>query len=79
MSRSKRAQVGKETVEISERGWYESSAGNRIKVGMRHGKPVVLTVQAGQMHIDGHEFFVTGNRVWLTDHVPPSYLAVARE
>ena len=41
---------------------------------MRHGKPVLLEVDAGRMHAAGHEFFVTGNHVWLTDHVPPDYL-----
>ena len=49
-----------------------------IQVGMRHGTPVVLTVQSAQMHSAGHEFFVTGNSVWLTDHVPPQYLAVGQ-
>jgi len=50
-----------------------------IQVGMRHGQPVVLAVQASQMHAAGHEFFVTGNQVWLTDHVPPQYLSFAQD
>lgn len=45
-----------------------------IAVGSRHGKPVVLEVNAKQMVDDGKQFFVTGNHVWLTDHVPPQYL-----
>ncbi|MEW4564499.1 RNA 2'-phosphotransferase [Bremerella sp. JC770] len=45
-----------------------------IAVGSRHGKPVVLEVDAKQMVSDGSKFFVTGNQVWLTDHVPPRYL-----
>lgn len=45
-----------------------------IAVGRRHGKPVVLEVNAQQMVADGNQFFVTGNHVWLTDHVPPQYL-----
>ena len=44
------------------------------KVGARHGKPVVLTVQAGAMHADGHKFYLSANGVWLTDVVPPQYL-----
>ena len=44
------------------------------KVGARRGEPVVLTVDAGRMHGDGHEFFVSANGVWLTDAVPPGYL-----
>lgn len=45
-----------------------------IAVATRHGKPVLLSIDAKRMHADGHEFFVTGNHVWLTDHVPPEYL-----
>lgn len=45
-----------------------------IQVGMRHGKPVLLAIDAKRMLADGHEFFVTGNHVWLTDRVPPEYL-----
>lgn len=46
------------------------------KVGKRHGKPVVLTVAAGQMAGDGHGFLLSANGVWLTEHVPPAYLRV---
>lgn len=47
-----------------------------LQVGMRHGKPVLLKIDAGRMFADGHEFFVTDNQVWLTDHVPPNYVTV---
>lgn len=40
------------------------------KVGMRHGKPVVLTIKAEQMITEGHKFFISENGVWLTDSVP---------
>src|SRR5262245_9437602 len=50
-----------------------------IQVAMRHGKPVLLAVQAQQMHSAGHEFFVTGNHVWLTEHVPPAFISVCNE
>lgn len=43
-------------------------------VGSRRGKPVILMVRAKQMHDDGHKFFLTGNGVWYTDHVPTDYL-----
>ena len=46
-----------------------------VTVGTRHGKPAVLAVAAGRMHADGYVFFVTGNRVWLTDAVPAEYLS----
>lgn len=44
------------------------------KVGARHGRPVVLTVAAGEMHRAGFEFFVSANGVWLVEHVPPRFL-----
>jgi len=43
-------------------------------VGGRHGKPVVLVVDAAAMHAAGHTFQVTGNGVWLVDAVPPEFL-----
>ena len=43
------------------------------KVGARRGKPVILKVDAGRMHRDGHRFYLSANGVWLTDAVPPGY------
>ncbi|WP_257166386.1 RNA 2'-phosphotransferase [Bradyrhizobium sp. SRS-191] len=45
-------------------------------VGRRHGKPIVLQVDSAAMHRAGLKFFIADNGVWLTDHVPPEYLAV---
>ena len=45
-----------------------------IKVGQRHGKPIVLVVDTQRMETDGFEFFLSDNGVWLTDHVPPEYI-----
>ncbi len=45
------------------------------KVGARRGKPVILKVDAGRMHRDGHNFLLSANGVWLTIAVPPGYLA----
>lgn len=47
-----------------------------IKVGSRHGAPIVLLVDAAAMARDGYQFFLSDNGVWLTDHVPPRYLRV---
>lgn len=44
------------------------------KVGSRHGCPIVLQVEAGRMHQDGHPFCCSQNGIWLTDHVPTEYL-----
>lgn len=43
-------------------------------VGWRHGKPIVLKVQSGRMHSDGHEFYLSSSGIWLTEYVPPEYL-----
>ncbi len=45
-----------------------------VKVGQRHGKPVVYTVMAGEMYRDGYRFFLSANGVWLTKEVPVRYL-----
>lgn len=45
------------------------------KVGARRGKPIILEVDAARMRRDGYTFFVSTNGVWLTDSVPPAYLA----
>ncbi|WP_030059910.1 MULTISPECIES: RNA 2'-phosphotransferase [Streptomyces] len=44
-------------------------------VGARHGRPVVLTVNAAAMTAAGHEFRLSENGVWLTGAVPPQYLS----
>ncbi len=44
------------------------------RVGGRRGRPVVLTVRAGQMAAEGHVFYRSDNGVWLTEHVPVAYL-----
>lgn len=48
-----------------------------IKVGRRHGKPVVLQVDAAAMHAAGIPFCCSANGVWLVDEVPPQYLSFA--
>ena len=45
-----------------------------VKVGQRHGKPVLYIVKAGEMYRDGYKFFLSKNGVWLTGEVPAKYL-----
>lgn len=45
-----------------------------IKVGQRHGKVVVLKIQAQKMYDAGFTFFLSNNQVWLTDSVPVKYI-----
>ncbi|MFN0056483.1 MAG: RNA 2'-phosphotransferase [Planctomycetales bacterium] len=44
------------------------------QVGSRHGPPVVLIVRAGAMSAAGHAFFLSANKVWLTEHVPAEFV-----
>lgn len=43
-------------------------------VGSRRGKPVILSIRAGQMHREGIPFYLSDNGVWLTDQVPVPYI-----
>jgi putative RNA 2'-phosphotransferase len=45
-----------------------------INVGKRHGKVVVLEVDARKMFEEGYEFYLSENGVWLTDVVPLEFL-----
>jgi putative RNA 2'-phosphotransferase len=45
-----------------------------MKVGKRHGKPVVYIVKSGEMYKDGYKFYLSKNGVWLTKEVPAKYL-----
>jgi putative RNA 2'-phosphotransferase len=45
-----------------------------LKVGTRHGRPVILAVDAAAMVRDGHTFYRSDNGVWLVDAVPARYL-----
>ncbi len=44
------------------------------KVGRRHGEPVVLRIESGEMRAAGYEFFLSENGVWLTGEVPAQYI-----
>lgn len=49
-----------------------------IKVGSRHGKPVVYNVFAGEMHRQGYQFFLSENGVWLTRIVPANFIKIEK-
>ena len=46
------------------------------QVGQRHGKPVVLHIQAKAMTQAGHLFYLSDNGVWLTEHVPAKFISI---
>ena len=41
-----------------------------VRVGRRHGDPVVYQVLAGEMHEAGYSFYRSVNGVWLVQAVP---------
>lgn len=44
-------------------------------VGGRHGVPVVLEVDALRMQQEGFIFYLSENKVWLTENVPAEYIS----
>lgn len=47
-----------------------------IAVGGRHGKPVVLEVNAAEMVKAGFQFYLSANNVWLVEIVLPEYISI---
>lgn len=45
-----------------------------VRVGSRHGRPLVYEVLSGEMIRDGHIFYRSVNGVWLVKKVPAEYL-----
>ena len=49
------------------------------KVGSRHGKPVIYTIDCAKMTAEGYKFYLSANKVWLTKKVPVKYLSKLSE
>jgi putative RNA 2'-phosphotransferase len=60
--------IGRHHVHLS------TDAATATRVGARHGRPVVLEVDAARMVEDEFTFYVSANGVWLTTAVPAAYL-----
>lgn len=46
-----------------------------IKVGKRHGEPIVLKINSEAMYNDGTKFYLSENGVWLTKTVGKKYIS----
>lgn len=46
------------------------------QVGSRHGKPIILQIQAKTMHQKEHRFYLSENGVWLIDSIPVEYITI---
>lgn len=44
-------------------------------VGSRHGVPIVLEIDAAGMQREGFIFYLSENKVWLTEQVPAKYIS----
>lgn len=51
-----------------------STIDTATSVGKRHGKPVILVIKTREMHQEGYKFYLSENKVWLTDFVPAIYI-----
>ena len=45
-----------------------------LKVGQRHGTPIILEILSEEMYNNNHQFFLSENGVWLTDYIPVEYI-----
>jgi putative RNA 2'-phosphotransferase len=50
-----------------------------IAVGGRHGKPVLLEIDARAMQAAGYVFYISANGVWLADEVPAIFMKVGNQ
>ena len=69
----------KEGLKPMSRQWVHISPdyATAVKVGTRHGSPIVLEFRAADFVKDGHELYLSANGVWQAKEVPPEYLSIA--
>lgn len=67
--------IKKEGIKKQSRSYVHLSKDEQtaLKVGKRHGEPVILIIEAEKMYNDGIKFYKSENGVWLTDYVEPKY------
>jgi putative RNA 2'-phosphotransferase len=70
------SRIRKEGLQRKSRQWVHLSEDpeTALRVGKRHGKPLVLQVNSQKMYQDGYPFYRSVNGIWLTERVPPEYL-----
>jgi putative RNA 2'-phosphotransferase len=49
-----------------------------LKVGKRHGEPAVFIIDSKKMYQDGFQFYLSENKVWLTDYIPVKYIKMMK-
>lgn len=70
--------IRKEGIKAGERNFVHLSVCKKDAqyVGSRHGKPVILNVQARSMAAEGYNFFQSESEagIWLIKKVPPQFI-----
>lgn len=51
-----------------------ASVDDAIRIGARHGKPVVLEIDADEMQKDGYKFYKSKDNVYLVSEIPLKYV-----
>ena len=46
-----------------------------LSVGKRHGEPIILVINSKEMYNNGYRFYLSENKIWLTDNVPVKYIS----
>lgn len=69
--------ISKEGIKKQNRQYVHLSSDieTACKVGKRHGELIIFKVNSARMYEDGFEFYLSENKVWLTDYVPIKYLS----
>ena len=47
-----------------------------LTIGKRHGKPIIICIDAKNMDEDGYKFYLSENNVWLVEKVPVKYIEI---
>lgn len=70
--------IMKEGLKPMSRQWVHISPDEQtaVKVGQRHGNPVVLRIYARKFVQDGHKLYLSSNGVWQAKSVPVKYLEI---
>lgn len=50
-----------------------------IRVGKRHGRPIILKVHSGKMFRAENKFYLSENAVWLTKSVSAEYFSIIED
>lgn len=68
--------IEREGLKPSGRQFVHLSAQEDVakEVGARRGTPVILKIQARELHSQGHHFWISANDVWLTKSIPASHI-----